>query len=123
MIESRGGEVRREHQHFHERAASEGGINEDDLASALPFDLDEAALKAESMVLDLALEKTGGNLTEAARILGTTRNRAYRIVKTATGFFPLTAFGSGERSAHLRQGFGMASRLPNPAQKAKARRS
>jgi DNA-binding NtrC family response regulator len=80
LIESNGAEVGGEHLHFVGRTSGGADVADGDLAKALPFDLDEAALKAESLVLDLALEKAGGNLTEAARILGTTRNRAYRIV-------------------------------------------
>jgi len=80
LIESRGGEIEPHHLHFLTSSARGRGPADIDLARALPFDLDEAALRAESLVLDLALEKAGGNLTEAVRLLGTTRNRAYRIV-------------------------------------------
>ena len=85
LIESRGAEVEPDHLHFLTHGTGATATGESDLARALPFDLDEAALKAESLVLDLAMEKAGGNLTEAVRLLGTTRNKAYRILGQRRG--------------------------------------
>ena len=80
LIESRGSEIQPGHLHFLPSPATGRAAGDAELAHALPFDLDDAVSKAESLVLDLALEKAGGNLTEAVRLLGTTRNRAYRIL-------------------------------------------
>jgi len=79
LLESRGLDLRPEHLHF-TPVASPGLSGDAALAEALPFDLDEASLKAEWLVLDLALARCGGVMTEAVKMLGTTRNRAYRIL-------------------------------------------
>jgi DNA-binding NtrC family response regulator len=43
-------------------------------ASGLPLNLDEA----EQVLIQRALEQTGGNVAEAARLLGVNRSRIYR---------------------------------------------
>ena len=46
----------------------------------LPMDIDEASARAELWVVKQALARTQGNLTAAARLLGSNRNRVYRIL-------------------------------------------
>ena len=82
LLESRGGEIRPEHLHF----AHVPSIDSDRPAPALgvspeqvPFDLDEA----EVFLTRRALEQAGGNVAAAARLLGTNRNRLYRILARA----------------------------------------
>ena len=76
MIESRGGEIEPDHLHFL------GGKSGADVnaSSDLPMDLDAAEREANRRVVAQAMEKCGGNISEAARLLGTTRNRIYRIM-------------------------------------------
>ncbi|MBT5963952.1 MAG: sigma-54-dependent Fis family transcriptional regulator [Gemmatimonadetes bacterium] len=47
---------------------------------ALPLDLDEAVAAAERWVIEQALAQCDGNVSAATRLLGTTRNRVYRII-------------------------------------------
>ncbi|MBD04679.1 MAG: hypothetical protein CME24_10075 [Gemmatimonadetes bacterium] len=47
---------------------------------ALPVDLDEAVAAAERWVIEQALAQCDGNVSAATRLLGTTRNRVYRII-------------------------------------------
>ena len=84
VMECRESDIEPAHLHFFfapNGTETPSGSSDTSLASALPFDLDRAAFEAEAAVLDLAIEKAGGNLTEAARLLNTTRNRVYRIVR------------------------------------------
>ena len=76
MIESRGGEIEPRHLHFL------GGKSGSDVNASLdlPMDLDAAEREANRRVVAQAMEKCGGNVSEAARLLGTTRNRIYRII-------------------------------------------
>ena len=81
LIESRGEEIEAHHLRF---GSIEGPGSVSTSATApqtpdLPLDLDKAAQRAEMWVVERALEQTGGNLSEAARLLGTSRNRIYRI--------------------------------------------
>ncbi|MBI2952533.1 sigma-54-dependent Fis family transcriptional regulator, partial [bacterium] len=82
LIESGGAEIRPHHLHFlsGEKADS---ISTSSLTSALPglpMDLDEAARQAERWVVSQAMKQADGNLSEAARLLGTSRNTIYRIL-------------------------------------------
>jgi len=69
LIESRGREIRPEHLHLAETApAAVQPLPE------LPLNLEQA----EQLLIQRALEKTGGNVSEAARLLGIDRNKIYR---------------------------------------------
>ena len=80
LIESSGGEIRPYHLHFLPEvataasttasAAPEGTMPE------LPLDLEQAEL----WVIKRAIARTSGNISEAARLLGTNRNRIYRAL-------------------------------------------
>ena len=75
LIESGGGELRAYHLHFLPEAAPAATA----AASAtqeLPWDLEEA----EAWLIKRAIARTEGNLAEAARLLGTNRNRIYRAL-------------------------------------------
>jgi len=78
LIESRGGDVEADHLHF-----APAGRSSQPTATTpvpeVPLDLDLAVRQAETRVLERALEITDGNLTKAATLLGTTRNRLYRV--------------------------------------------
>ncbi|MDA0336493.1 MAG: sigma-54 dependent transcriptional regulator [bacterium] len=47
---------------------------------SLPLDLDEAINAAERWVVEQALARSAGNVSAATRLLGTNRNRVYRIL-------------------------------------------
>jgi DNA-binding NtrC family response regulator len=47
---------------------------------SLPLDLDDAVVVAERWVLEQALARSEGNVSAATRLLGTNRNRVYRIL-------------------------------------------
>jgi len=49
-------------------------------APSLPLDLDEAVIAAERWVVEQALARSEGNVSAATRLLGTNRNRVYRIL-------------------------------------------
>ena len=82
LIESHGDEIRPEHLHFvhitsgaSDRPAPASGLNPEEV----PLNLDEA----EVFLIRHVLEQAGGNVAAAARILGTNRNRIYRILDRA----------------------------------------
>ena len=86
LIESRGGAIGVQHLHFLPEegtgaAESKGGVE-------LPMDIDEASTRAELWVVKQALGRTDGNLTAAARLLGSNRNRVYRILAQEEGLGP-----------------------------------
>ena len=82
LIESGGGEIEPHHLHF--VSGETGGSSSDRSVSpalpGLPMDLDGAARLAERWVVEQAMAQAGGNLSEAARLLGTSRNKIYRII-------------------------------------------
>jgi two-component system response regulator AtoC len=93
MIESRGGEIRLEHLHLpatEPRPAANGSTPSRRSAvdrdpgiadgSTAPLDLDGAAHQAERRVIEEAIARCDGNVTEAARMLKTSRNRIYRVL-------------------------------------------
>ncbi len=69
LIESRGREVRPEHLHLMEESASSADSDE-----SLPMNLQEAEL----VLIQRALEQSGGNVSRAARLLGIERTKIYR---------------------------------------------
>ncbi len=83
LIASGGGAIRREHLQLLD-FASEPPVRETfaarESASELPLNLDEA----EQALIQRALEQTGGNVAEAARLLGVNRSRIYRRFPQAT---------------------------------------
>ena len=79
LIESKGGNIEPRHLHFLE---STPAISSSGIATDLPMDLEKATQIAESRVLEMALAQTEGNLTEAAKLLGISRNRIYRIKRS-----------------------------------------
>jgi DNA-binding NtrC family response regulator len=76
LIESGGGAIEVEHLHLR---AGEGQTNSGN-ALDLPLDIDRAAAQAELWVVKQALDRVGGNVSEAARLLGTNRNKLYRVL-------------------------------------------
>ncbi len=87
LIESGGVEVLPHHLHFLRvpRATTdgEGGDSGDRSPGApdLPLDLDRAVRCAEKWVVGVAMQQSDGNVTKAARQLGTSRNRLYRVLR------------------------------------------
>ena len=75
LIESGDEEIRPEYLHFPSAATSapDGRLE-------LPLDLDRAIAEAELWVVKRALESSDGNVSAATRLLGTNRNRIYRIL-------------------------------------------
>jgi DNA-binding NtrC family response regulator len=81
LIESDGEAIRPEHLHLHlmHRAptppvAATTKAPESQLASSLPLNL----AQAEDFLIQRALQETGGNIADAARLLGVHRTRIYR---------------------------------------------
>ena len=82
LIESRGGEIASHHLHF-VREVGDGvaksaasGATAEVAAADLPLNLDQAEL----LVIKRAIAHCGGNISEAARLIGTNRNRIYRAL-------------------------------------------
>ncbi|MEW6752929.1 MAG: sigma-54 dependent transcriptional regulator [Candidatus Latescibacterota bacterium] len=81
LIESGGAAIGLPHLHFvSAQAGQPGAPAESGTALVLPLDLDRAAAVAERWVVERAVELCGGNLSAATRLLGTNRNRVYRIL-------------------------------------------
>jgi len=79
LIESGGGVIQPGHLHLLRPAGvtslpSVARNARKDLAAALPLNLAEA----EDVLIQRALDETGGNIAEAARLLGIHRTRIYR---------------------------------------------
>ena len=76
LILSGGKPIRREHfQLFHASGAGpRKAVRVRRPSGALPLNLEEA----EQALIQRALEQTGGNVAEAARLLGVNRSRIYR---------------------------------------------
>jgi DNA-binding NtrC family response regulator len=78
LIQSGGEVIQPEHLHLLQRTSSaaaetaRGGKSE--LVSTLPLNLAEA----EDLLIQRALQETGGNIADAARLLGVHRTRIYR---------------------------------------------
>ncbi|MEW6753198.1 MAG: sigma-54 dependent transcriptional regulator [Candidatus Latescibacterota bacterium] len=53
--------------------------------AALPLDLSSASRQAERWVVEQAMARCEGNVSEAARLLRTSRNRIYRVLDRARG--------------------------------------
>ena len=81
LIESRGHEILPRHLHFQVQG---GGAESPTSAGAtpaeVPLDLDEAVAQTELLVVRRAIEQCDGNVSAATRLLGTNRNRVYRIL-------------------------------------------
>lgn len=79
LIESGGAEIQPRHLHLMpavDGAAQVSTAHKLTAVAALPLNLDEA----ESLLIQRALAQTGGNIAEAARLLGIHRTRIYRRI-------------------------------------------
>ena len=75
LIESRGGEITAAHLHFQPSAPPPPrtvAAHDDDI----PLDL----ARAERWLIRRGIERAGGNITAAAKLLGTNRTRIYRVL-------------------------------------------
>ena len=82
LIESGGGPIQPYHLHFAPAAASATSASTSSSAMPdLPLDLSKAADQAELWVAQRALDMCDGNISEAARLLGTNRNKIYRVLE------------------------------------------
>lgn len=82
LIASGGGAIRREHIQFstaNVTSPSPAAAPSSPAGSGLPLNLDDA----EQALIQRALEQTGGNIAEAARLLGVNRSRIYRRIPNA----------------------------------------
>ncbi|MFT5377479.1 MAG: transcriptional regulator with GAF, ATPase, and Fis domain, partial [Candidatus Latescibacterota bacterium] len=82
LIESRGLEIQAHHLHFlaaPQRPTSDGEVAPID--QKLPDNLDAAVEQTERYLVKRALDRTAGNIAETARLLGTNRNRIYRVLE------------------------------------------
>ncbi|MBI2503873.1 MAG: hypothetical protein HYW07_11650 [Candidatus Latescibacteria bacterium] len=82
LIESSGGDIRPEHLHLRPAgAAAADSPAAEEFVAGLPLDFQQA----EVALIQRALSQTGGNLTEAARLLGINRAKIYRkLAQTAS---------------------------------------
>ncbi len=97
VLESRGGVIEAKHLHLgfsEESNISAGGSTDRVLpdqeietpaakraaAATLPQSLDDGIAAAEAHIVEQAIKEAGGNVSEAARLLGTSRTRLYRIL-------------------------------------------
>jgi DNA-binding NtrC family response regulator len=81
LIESGGGEVRPVHLHFLSTGRQPDPPAQTPApAPELPLDIDQAIAQTERWVVRRALELSDGNVSAATRLLGTNRNRIYRIL-------------------------------------------
>jgi DNA-binding NtrC family response regulator len=78
LIESRG-EIRTHHLHFLTEAPPETAIP---ILDDLPSDLllEEVVAQSEVWAVQQAIARANGNVSEAARLLGTNRNKVYRVL-------------------------------------------
>jgi DNA-binding NtrC family response regulator len=79
LMTSRGEPIRPSHLHFQTGLAAEGANGEPSTPTAVedvPMDLKEAEL----WLIQRAIARTDGNISEAARLLGTNRTRVYRAM-------------------------------------------
>ena len=79
VIESGGAAIQRQHLHFltSRRRASSTEQERTEEVDSLPINLKQA----ETLLIERALEQTGGNIAAAARLLGTNRPRIYRFIE------------------------------------------
>ena len=81
LIESRGREIRLRHLHFLATGENSAFSTETPASQPeLPLDIDQAIAETERRVVGRALELSDGNVSAATRLLGTNRNRVYRIL-------------------------------------------
>ncbi len=80
VLESRGGRIMPHHLHLPHVTPPPATAGWGADSASLPDDLDEAVAQVERSMLRRALERTNGNVAEAARLLNTNRNRVYRIL-------------------------------------------
>ena len=79
LIESDGAAIQPRHLHFLPQAGTDATADSSESAAVvddIPLNLDEA----EQWLIKRAIARTGGNISEAARLLGTNRNRIYRAL-------------------------------------------
>ena len=76
LIESRGGDVGVEHLHFQMSAGLTGASVPTGSRDAVPVNLEEA----ERWLMRRAIDLAEGNISEAARLMGTNRMRIYRTL-------------------------------------------
>jgi DNA-binding NtrC family response regulator len=82
LIESGSGDIYPRHLHFVEQGGAAGGIETSTgVGISLPLDLDQAVQRAELWVVEQIMSQCDGNISKVARILGTSRNRLYRILE------------------------------------------
>jgi DNA-binding NtrC family response regulator len=86
LILSGGGPIRREHLQLlgSSSASPTPALREIPAAKTMPADLPLNLDEAEQALIQRALEQTGGNVAEAARLLGVNRSRIYRRFPQAT---------------------------------------
>jgi len=81
LIESRGGEIQLHHLHFVPQVGTDASTSTPATPiQDLPMDLERAAAQAELWVVRRAIDRADGNISEAARLLGTNRNKIYRVL-------------------------------------------
>ena len=80
LIEGGGGEIKSHHLHFVSRENSDPTPPSSSTMPDLPMDLGEATRWAELRVVEQVMERVDGNVSEVARLLGTSRNKIYRII-------------------------------------------
>ena len=81
LIESDGEAIQPYHLYFlPDEMPDTAALDSAAMPSGLPLDLDQAAERAKLWVVKSAIAQSNGNISEAAQLLGTNRNRIYRIL-------------------------------------------
>ena len=83
LIECGGGDIEPRHLHLLSGSgtAIAGGSADGAGGEEFPMDLDRAAELAQILVLERAMATCRGNVSEVARLLGTSRNKIYRVME------------------------------------------
>ncbi len=80
LMESGGAEIQLHHLNFGTVPSSDTISPSSARPGDLPLNLEQATAQAQLWVIQRAVEQSDGNVSEAARLLGTNRNKIYRVL-------------------------------------------
>ncbi|NKB72718.1 MAG: response regulator [Candidatus Latescibacteria bacterium] len=80
LLESNGAPIESHHLHFLPQPGPAPTNGQPSAALDLPMNLEQAGTQAQLWVIKQAMRQTGDNISAATRLLGTNRNRIYRLL-------------------------------------------